>query len=54
MTVDWLYATLWLAGWGAFLIAAVALVRRPGRETSAPQSAPTPAAPTRSPPTSTE
>jgi len=34
MTVDWLYATLWLAGWGAFLIAAVALVRRGERRLS--------------------
>ena len=31
MTIDWLFAFVWLVGWGAFLIAAVALVRRSER-----------------------
>jgi hypothetical protein len=34
MTIDWLVAILWIGGWGTFLIAAVALVRRSERRLS--------------------
>jgi hypothetical protein len=34
MTIDWLPAILWTVGWGAFMIAAVALVRRGERRLS--------------------
>ena len=34
MTIDWLFALLWIGGWGAFLIAAIWLVRRSERRLS--------------------
>lgn len=34
MTVDWLFAFVWIGGWGAFLIAAIWLVRRSERRLS--------------------
>jgi hypothetical protein len=34
VTIDWLFALVWLGGWGAFLIAAIALVRRSERRLS--------------------
>jgi hypothetical protein len=35
MTIDWLVAFVWIGGWGAFLIAAIWLVRRSERRLSA-------------------